>query len=310
MSLSVALPESVETDLEQAAKQDPNLNGAPSSMNPSSPKVTHADRPIFIVGHARGGSTVLAAMLCWHSHVGPKPSPISEFSNAQHFIEAVLDSKRHMEFSSQLEQKTLWFEYLKDSKVFTDMGKEMRSNADCLSEADAVLLKQRLFEGLDTPRFLSKSPTNSFRLPLILKMYPDAKIVAIVRTGEQVVASWGRRRYGFGKPVEWGGFVRKKLSYREGINVFSSKWYETLCALKEASVSIPIKFVSYDSLVESTAAVLKGILDFTELPYEPYIEELSLCDNRQKWIGGIPWQWRWYLRAKVKRGNSEIRELC
>jgi len=106
-----------------------------------------ADRPIFIVGHARGGSTVLAAMLCWHSHIGPKPSPISEFSNVQNFIEAVLDSKRHMEFSKQLEQKPLWFEYVKDQQVFTDMGREMSAGADCLSEADAALLKEKLFEG-------------------------------------------------------------------------------------------------------------------------------------------------------------------
>lgn len=267
------------------------------------------DRPIFVVGHARGGSTVLGTILNWHSHVGPKYEPIPQCNSIGEMLARTLRTDDHFRYSERLEQKEIWFDAFPGRDVFTHMGRELIVEELTLPPDRRQDLVTRLTAGLDRPRYLSKAPTNSFRVRAIRQLFPDAKLVAIVRRGEEVIASWGRRVYGFGKPVNWGPTRIECLSYPEGIAIFARKWRETLDYLDSQRRSLDILTISYDHLVHDTAATLRRILDHLELPIEPYIDEVRLDDHHGAWRQAIPLRHRWQLWHEVRHGNARLRRM-
>lgn len=268
------------------------------------------DRPIFVVGHARGGSTVLGTILNWHSHVGPRYEPIPRCGSIGEMLATTLRTDDHFRYSERLEQKSIWFDYFPGLDVFTNMGRELVVEEPGLSESRRRELVSRLTEGLDRPRFLSKSPTNSFRVVAIRRLFPDARIVAILRRGEEVVASWGRRVYGFGRKVDWGATQIERLSYAEGIDLFARKWRETIDYLEARRDGLDILTITYDQLRDDPGGTLRRVLRHVELPYEPYIDEVRLEPRSGAWRRTIPARHRPRLWLRVRGGNARLRRIA
>ena len=265
------------------------------------------DRPIFVVGHARGGSTALGAILNWHSHVGPKYDPIPRCESIGALLAAILDNDAHGGYSSQLEQKDAWFDAFPGGReVFTHMGRELTADEPPTPERRAHLIA-RLTAELRQPRYLSKAPTNSFRVRALRAMFPDAKIVAIYRRGEQVIASWGRRHYGFNKPVDWGTTKIDRLSYPAGIDLFARKWRETIEQIEAHRRELDILTITYDALVEDPAPTLAKVFEHLELPFEDYAREVKLTDRADAWKATIPPRHRLRLWRRTRAGNAIIR---
>lgn len=262
-------------------------------------KILH--KPIFVVGHARGGSTLLGAIINAHSHVGPKHIDKREFDS-----ESFRDFKTHLEFSERLEQKDIWFKYFKGKDCFTHMGKEIYEDSLSLTNEEIKELKRELTQDFNEKRFLSKTPTNSFRLNPIKEMFPDAKIVIILRKGEEVVASWGQRAYGFGKDVNWGKTRIKKLSYYKGINIFSEKWEEVIDCIEASMEKNDVLLITYDDLVLRTQPTLERVFDFLELPIESYLKDIKLNKEGEKWKSSIPKPYQYYLKYRVSRGLRKM----
>jgi hypothetical protein len=109
-----------------------------------------------------------------------------------------LDYETHLRYADQLEQKRIWFSHCGGEKVFTHMGKELVRDESFAVRLDRERLVSELTAEFRQRRFLSKAPTNTFRLRLLSALFPDAKFVVLYRTGEEVVASWGRRPYAVG----------------------------------------------------------------------------------------------------------------
>jgi hypothetical protein len=258
-------------------------------------------KPIFIVGHARGGSTLFAAIINKHTHVqsnylGKNTNDIND-----HF-EDLLNLNLHSEYAECVEQKRIWFQYFSGEKIFCHMGKELIIEDLELSNEKRNSLISQITENFSGKRFLSKSPTNSFRVKIIPKLFPDAKIVAIYRNGAEVVSSWGQRAYGFGKRVSNNELKCRKLGYRQGINIFAKKWYETISYLEAARAEMGFLAITYDDLIDHTSTTLETVLDYLELPIEDYIYSIKLDDRRSGWKKKIPWWHHKYLLKCTARG--------
>jgi hypothetical protein len=212
------------------------------------------NKPIFIIGCARSGTTALSAPLCFHPHVGPKPLSTEQIQ-LQEFLNNLHDYDRHIAFSEFLEQKTVWFEFFAQERPFADMGKEL-----IIEKLTSLMWKKKkqliraLTRGFVEDRFLSKAPTNSFRVLALKEMFNDAKFIAIHRNGCDVVNSWGSRPYGFAK-----------MGFREGIEVFSRKWNETIDYLFSQTEKVEIYHIRYEELVSNPAETLSLIYDFCDL---------------------------------------------
>jgi len=261
-------------------------------------------KPIFIVGHARGGSTLLSSIINAHSKVGPK-----HFDEKMLDTEILKDYRKHLDYSEKLEQKDIWFKYFKGKNCFTHIGKEIYENELSLKKSEINSLVQELTDGFKEERFLSKTPTNSFRIKPIIEIFPDCKILVILRNGEEVVGSWGKRHYGFGKRVNWGEVSTEKLSYYKGINVFVRKWQEVVQAIEKVKHLENVLILTYQDLTDNTSTTLQKVFEFLELPYEEYIGNISLSSNKDNWKRDLPLIYRLYLLKKVKFGNEKIELL-
>jgi hypothetical protein len=265
---------------------------------------TTLHKPIFIVGHARAGSTLLASIIFKHSQIGPKSVNDIVYSH-----EEIKDVKKHLLFSEKLEQKNIWFKYFKGKDCFTHMGIEILEKELELNQTQIESLIMDLTKDFKQDRFLSKAPTNTFRLIPILKMFPDSKIIVLLRRGEEVVSSWGNRHYGFGKRVNWGNFKVKRLSYVKGINIFVRKWLEVIKVIEELKDSENLLILTYDDLINKTSNTLNKIIDFSELPYEDYLSKVDLNKPENIKKKHIPFIYRIYLYFKVMNGNKRILKL-
>jgi len=252
---------------------------------------------------------MLAATIHWHSKVGVKSGLVQSCRSITEMLDLVLRPEHHIEYSERLERKTAWFEAYGGGKdVFTHMGAELINESpldgDAKSRLDAVLT-----DGLAGNRLLVKSPSLSFKVKSIARTFPGARFVAILRRGEQVVASWGKRSYGFGQKVDWGPTQYQRLSMSRGISIFSRKWQETIDYLSSVKNDVDIRFVAYEQLLKSPSSVIQDILEFLDLPSEPYIHEISFSDRSDIWRNSIPLPYQLLLKHKVRQGNRTIEEL-
>lgn len=267
------------------------------------------DRPIFLVGHARAGSTALAAILSWHAQVGPKHAYHAECSGIDEFLSRTIKVESHIRFSEKQEKKDLWFQSFPGEGTCLHMGKELVVEKSPFSLPERDVFIQEMTRGFREERFFHKAPGNSFRVKVLREWFPDAKIVALFRRGEEVVASYGRRFYGFGKPFHWGDVHIDRLSYRRGIDIFARSWNETLDYLLSVRDELDYFPLTYDQLVDDTGQTLERLFEYLDLPIEPYIYDVRLKDRRSNWKTEIPLPYRLYLSAKVRRGNRILRRI-
>lgn len=266
------------------------------SHNPAS-----LDRPIFVVGHARGGSTLLGAILNWHPQVGPRPFADS-YPDVNAFISSMLHHDTHLDYSERLEQKDTWFRFFPGREVFTHMGRELVVETAGLDDRQQQELRAQLTHDFTQQRFLSKAPSNAFRVAILPQLFPGAKILAIYRSAPEVVSSWGQRAYGFGKRVSWGNTRYRRLGFRRGIKIFARKWQETILYLEQQRARQGFLAITYDDLLDHTVPTLKRVCAYLELPWQDYLGTVRLHDNRDAWRRQIPVRYHRYLHRKTAEG--------
>lgn len=253
-------------------------------------------KPIFIVGHARGGSTIFAGIINKHSQAQSNYCK-KNMDDVNDHLKTFLNLNFHSEYAESVEQKQIWFQYFSGEKVFCHMGKELIVENLELSNKERNNLISQLTENFSGERFLSKAPSNSFRVKIIPKLFPDAKIVAIYRRGAEVVSSWGQRDYGFGKRISHDELKCRKLGYRKGIKIFSRKWYETIMYIESIRAELGFLAITYDDLIDYTSETLERVFNYLELPIENYIYDIKLNDRRLEWKKRIPW---WHHKYLIK----------
>ncbi|HJQ83322.1 MAG TPA: sulfotransferase [Candidatus Binatia bacterium] len=128
------------------------------------------DRPVFLTGCGRSGTTILGTALSHHHAI------------------TYLNEPRH-----------LWIRAYPETDIWSPRAAERRgvlvlTAADCRLERSWRL--RRLFaretRATGRPRLLEKLPINSFRLEFIRRIFPNALFLHIVRDGREVAASIAR----------------------------------------------------------------------------------------------------------------------
>jgi hypothetical protein len=261
------------------------------------------DRPIFLVGHARAGSTLLATILASHPDIGPK---VITARGSDESVGDLLNYSGHFSAAQAFEQKDVWFRHCGGADIFAHMGNELIRDESFAGCVDAPALQAELTSGFHEARFLSKAPTNTFRIRLLAHLFPSARFVALYRQGEEVVGSWGLRPYGFRKSVRWGEVSTRRLGYKRGIDVFTRKWHETITYGESCKSLVPMLRLTYRQLITNTTAVLERLTSFLELDSSLVLPSGISADRTTAWQTVIPWWWRPYLVAHVSDGNRLV----
>jgi len=137
---------------------------------PGSPTV---DRPIFITGLGRSGTTILGILLSLHKQVG--------FLNEPKAIWKLIDTRHDI------------------NGDYTDSGGVYllgAANVTPRARSTAYRLFARYLRTVGASRLVDKYPELIFRIGYVLEMFPDARIVFIIRNGADATHSiglWSKR---------------------------------------------------------------------------------------------------------------------
>lgn len=241
-------------------------------LEPTAPDTT-GERPIFIVGLPRTGTTLLERIVGSHSQVHPA-GELSAFSEA---VSAILDRERPVE---QLD----WVEFA-----------ALLGGVDAASLAAEYRARSQVWRG-DKARFTDKQPTNFYYCPLILRAFPRACILHVTR--HPLAASYAiyktRFRGTYPFAYELGELADFYIAYRR----MMSHWHRILPGR--------ILDVAYEDIVSAQKSTTRMVLDFCGLDFEEAcldfhrnpatVTTSSVVQVRQPLYDSSLEQWRHYER--------------
>lgn len=160
------------------------------------------DRPIFIIGCSRSGTTLFADMFAKHRD-------LANWTEAPHVFELDYYNKE-----------------IDHVKTENDASPKVIRRIRFLLGFYTKLLKKK--------RFVNKHPQNSLRIIFLKEIFPDAIFIHILRDGRAVVQSnvmqvksyWYRQTIPFGsfpKPPDWRKYVHLNL-----IKQYSHQWVDII----------------------------------------------------------------------------------
>lgn len=156
--------------------------GAPSPTGPMG-----SDRPIFIVACPRSGTTLLQLML--HAHPRIAIPPENRFFLDVYRERATFGDLRDPSARLAVADRILAWERFADLKVAPEVVRErIVEGPPTLGSALGVVFRE--YAALyGKPRWGDKRPAYLYHLPTLLRLFPDAQIIHIVRDGRDCVAS-------------------------------------------------------------------------------------------------------------------------
>jgi len=192
-----------------------------------SPAVSRPEPPIFVVGCQRSGTTLVRLLLDSHSRIscGPETRYLESLARV---VDEDWPRLERFGFSQQ--------EWL--ARVATLFG---GVHADYAARRGKA-------------RWADKSPRYALVLGFVLRVFPDAQVVHVVRDGRDVAVSH-RERFGY-----WSGLKA------------TVKWPRYVRAVRAAAADLPPEQyheVRYEQLVQDQEATVRRLTDFLGEQFEP-----------------------------------------
>lgn len=186
---------------------------------------TDAHRPIFIVGSARSGTTMLRLMLDSHPRIS--------CGEETHFLQTLEPvTGRHWRLVERYGfPKQYW-----DERLATFYGGAM---------ADYAARRGK-------ERWADKDPSNTLLLPFVDRLFPDAQYIHLLRDGHDVVAShrdrWGYRSGARAARGAWKRYVDAARAFGAGLapGRFHELRYERLVEDPETELRTLVDFLGED----------------------------------------------------------------
>lgn len=233
-----------------------------------SAKASLLDRPIFIVGSGRSGTTLLRSLLSAHPRISITPET--------HFMK-----RAEMEGASrQLSPAAFeaFWDWYTSWVRFKDLGVDP-SRCRALIDEQGDRTFRSIFqavlaaygERVGAERVGEKSPSHVFFLPRLLEWFPDAQMLITQRDPRAVVASqlqtpWAKDRL---TPFSLQhGFFLGKRPYE--VAHLAHGWttiYEDIVPAWQRDPRVFV--VPYEALVKDVEGMLRAICDFLGESYEP-----------------------------------------
>lgn len=120
---------------------------------------------------------------------------------------------------------------------------------------------------------MEKTPTNIFQVPLIRRIFPAAKLLAIYRDGRDVAVS---DKF----------YMVRERSRETSVRESATKWRDAMQAQLDEETRSGVYCLSYESLLERPHDVVRGILRHLELPLDDDTVELMVYRSSFEFVTG------------------------
>lgn len=187
------------------------------------------------------------------------------------------------------------------------------SNVDFEKEDRDVLYKRIKYVDWKAPILINKNPYNSVRISWLKAMFPNCKIVAMVRNPYANVYSLLKKHIphegrGLGPEAGWWGVKPKKwqrLVSKNKVVQLACQWKEVNSHLLNNTQNIDL-FIEYKSLCESPSHILNEIADLYGIDATNHpVPELSCLDNEYKNGGKLLSKNREYKNSQSLNINNK-----
>jgi Sulfotransferase family len=218
-----------------------------------------AERPIFVLGCPRSGTTLLQLML--HAH--PRIAMPSE----TRFVLAAYSARNEFgDLREEGNRRALarWIVGQRQT-LFYDLGldqdevvEEIAAGPPTLGSALGAVFRAYA-RRFGKPRWGDKRPGYYENIPALLRLFPDAQIVHLVRDGRDCVASL--------KTMPW---------FKQDVHAAISTWVEAIASCRRAARWLPADAyheLQYEKLVADPANQLAALCEFLGEDYDPAMTE-------------------------------------
>jgi len=241
------------------------------------------DRPIFLVGCSKSGTTIAAYLFFMHPDINGGKNALKQFGDVND-PNQLTNNSVFGNFAHKMERKAFWDSFFPINQVDLRTGKELILTKNPLNKKRTKNFKKELKKFMLGKRLFSKAPFNTFRVHVLRELFPKAKIINIYRDGRDVISSWG-------KAAPQGGASRWEVfgGYENAINIFSKKWGESIAHIEANKRELDIFTFKYEDLVSDTQKTLTQLFNFCEMEYLPNIyDRINLTNQVGKWKERIP----------------------
>lgn len=282
-------------------ENEPKL-GDRSSLVEISRRMRASD-PVFIVGEARSGSTILYRTLLKHPDFEPRVENLQESSfiiqapaaatfgpgqprNLRRFL--LDDDGEWMNFLHSIRPVRLWSRLTMRPRVLHPVGPRR------------LVARSYAFHALrarDCRRLLEKTPNHVYHIEEIRRSFPRARLIYIHRHPVDVYSSLVRR-----------GAVDPKADWaRVSVDEFCDRYRRHLRLARSGAGRHPeaMRLVRYEDFTSDPETVLAELCEFLEVPYRP--EALDGLDDPTGWAH---WDRSRHLYEGVKTHTKRWQDYC
>lgn len=215
-----------------------------------------SNKPIFIVGCPRSGTTLLQALLSTQSS-------ICSFRETHYFTKIkpalIVDSDGYIEEGClgtvyEMLHSILQLDLVKQERFnITTLTKEHKLTPKMLFEIIvALMIEKQTHCVAKNAIWLEKTPDHAFHLKEIYEWYPSARVIHILRHPIPVIYSMTNKF----------AFLKNK-SIRE----LSKRWLMTIEAVESYSDRYSILTVKYEDLVSDVDKTIENICDYLKIDF-------------------------------------------
>ncbi len=203
--------------------------------------------PVFLVGFPRSGTTLLDQVLASHSQiVGLEEKDL--------FSAAVLDL---LESDATMDA------------VASLSGADIASRRARYWQAAQAVLREPLGDRV----LVDKLPLNIVFLPLIVRIFPDAKIIVALRDPRDVNLSCYQQRFGMNPAMAQLLQLDTAARYYDAVmNLFEKA---------RAKFAVALHVVRYEDTVADLESVARGLASFLGVPFEPAMLDFAATAKRR-----------------------------
>lgn len=258
------------------------------------------EKPIFIVGSGRSGTTLLYNLLathpevCWFSNLTDKfPSfhclaamhrlldaPLIGYHMKRQIIRRSMPSLRPSE-AENIYHKYCRFQHARKT-TSADITEEMELRFKCVTNEHLRFTGKK--------RFLNKQTANTQRIELIQSMFPKAYIIHIIRDGRAVANSLLHVPWWNNVDIWWLGYRpdRWEKAGREPVELCAQHWKRDVEEILQHKHLFKDRYfeLKYEELVKRTRSTALDIFNFCHLKESKESEKLlpeSLKNMNYKW---------------------------
>ena len=220
--------------------------------------------PVFIVGAPRSGTTLARDLISFLDQIYFPPDELQIISSLNELILADSSPSRLVEFlegsnfASHMKRRKLW-----PSKA--DLFNIVAAK-DTAEVVRGLILKIGSIDGsISTKYWGDKTPENIFLLDLIRQLWPDVKIIHIVRDPRSTVLSMNK---------SWGrSFVRGASLWRDAV----------ISASTTSDIMSPELFykLRYEDLTDNPVRELSAIAEWLDVDFDPTL--LDKYKSEERW---------------------------